>query len=123
MFLSEQYLLEKMLEGIVAMTHKGLVAYQVNRDSTAIQAWEKVVKKPEEKAPKQAKKRGTGKKQPKSLPKNRRSRKSRQHRRRKHRLRVSTKHARGGARKTVKGMYHSGRGTNCILISVISDFL
>jgi hypothetical protein len=55
MFLSEQDLLEKTLEGIVAMPHKGLVVYHVNRDSTAIPACEKVVKKEEEEASKEAK--------------------------------------------------------------------
>jgi hypothetical protein len=37
-FLSEQDLLEKTLDGIVAMAHKDLVVYHVNRDSTAIPA-------------------------------------------------------------------------------------
>jgi hypothetical protein len=55
---SEQDLLEKTLDGIVAMAHKDLVVYQVNRDSTAIPAREKAVKKPEGTAPKQGKKRG-----------------------------------------------------------------
>jgi hypothetical protein len=45
-------------DGMVAMAHKDLVAYHVNRDSTAIPAREKVIKKPEKKALKQAKKRG-----------------------------------------------------------------
>jgi IS5 family transposase len=51
-------ILEETLEGIVSMAHKGLVVYHVNRDSTAIPAREKVVKKVEKKAPKQVKKRG-----------------------------------------------------------------
>jgi IS5 family transposase/transposase len=57
-FLSGQGILEQTLDGIVSMAHKDLVVYHVNRDSTAIPAREKVVKKPEEKAPKQGKKRG-----------------------------------------------------------------
>ncbi|MDR0400922.1 MAG: DDE transposase, partial [Treponema sp.] len=40
------------------MAHKGRVVYHANRDSTAIEAREKAVKKEEEKALKQAKKRG-----------------------------------------------------------------
>jgi hypothetical protein len=48
-FLSGQGILEQTLDGIVAMEHKDLVVYQVNRDSTAIPAREKVKKKPEEK--------------------------------------------------------------------------
>ena len=57
-FLSEQDILEQTLDGIVSMAHEGLVVYHVNRDSTAIPAREKVVKKKEEKTPKEAKKRG-----------------------------------------------------------------
>jgi hypothetical protein len=57
-FLSEQGILEQTLDGIVSMAHKNLVVYHVNRDSTAIPAREKVVKKEEETAPKPAKKRG-----------------------------------------------------------------
>jgi transposase len=53
-FLSAQGILEQTLDGIVSMAHKGLVAYHVNRDSTAIEAREKAGKK----APKPAKKRG-----------------------------------------------------------------
>jgi hypothetical protein len=43
---------------MAAMAHKDLVVYHANRDSTAIPAREKVVKKPEKKEPKQAKKQG-----------------------------------------------------------------
>jgi hypothetical protein len=43
---------------MAAMAHKDLVVYRVSRDSTAIPAREKVVKKAEKKAPKQGKKRG-----------------------------------------------------------------
>jgi hypothetical protein len=57
-FLSGQNILEQTLDGMVATTHKDLVVYHVNRDSTAIPAREKAVKKAEEKAPKQSKKRG-----------------------------------------------------------------
>jgi transposase len=57
-FLSGQGILEQTLDRIVTMAHKGLVVYHVNRDSTAIPAREKVVKKREEKVPKQGKKRG-----------------------------------------------------------------
>jgi hypothetical protein len=57
-FLSGQNILEQTLDGMASMAHKGLVVYQVNRDSTAIPAREKVVKKAEKKAPKQTKKRG-----------------------------------------------------------------
>jgi IS5 family transposase len=57
-FLSEQGILEQTLDGMVSMAHKDLVVYHVNRDSTAIEAREKVVKKAEEKAPEPAKKRG-----------------------------------------------------------------
>jgi hypothetical protein len=57
-FLSGQRILEQTLDGIVTMAHKDLVVYHVNRDSTAIQAREKVVKKAEEQAGKPAKKRG-----------------------------------------------------------------
>jgi IS5 family transposase len=57
-YLSEQGLFEQTLDGMVSMAHKDLVVYHVNRDSTAIPAREKVVKKGEEKAPKEAKKRG-----------------------------------------------------------------
>jgi hypothetical protein len=53
-FLLEQGIREQTLDGIVSMAHKDLVVYQVNRDSTAIPAREKVVKK----APKPIKKRG-----------------------------------------------------------------
>ncbi|MDR1470479.1 MAG: hypothetical protein LBT00_14455, partial [Spirochaetaceae bacterium] len=73
-FLSGQEgLLEKPLEGIVAVAHKapekdkgtekdrGLAVYHVNRDSTAIPAREKVMKKPREKAPEAGK---TAQKQP-----------------------------------------------------------
>jgi hypothetical protein len=56
-FLSEQGILDQTLDGIVSMAHKGLVVYHVNRDSTAIEAREEVVKKREEKAPKPAKER------------------------------------------------------------------
>jgi hypothetical protein len=57
-FLSEQGILEQTLDGIVTMAHKDMVVYHVNRDSTAIPAREKVVKKAEEKAAKPTKKRG-----------------------------------------------------------------
>jgi IS5 family transposase len=57
-FLSEQSILEQTLDGIVGMAHKGQVVYHVNRDSTAIPAREKVVKKREGKAPQEGKKRG-----------------------------------------------------------------
>jgi transposase len=57
-FLSEQNMLEQILEGIVRMAHKDLVVYHVNRDSTAIPAREKAVKKEEKKEPKAVKKRG-----------------------------------------------------------------
>jgi hypothetical protein len=40
------------------MVHKGLVAYQVNRDSTAISALKKVTRKHEEKGAKPVKKLG-----------------------------------------------------------------
>jgi hypothetical protein len=50
-FLSGQNILEQTLDGIVAMAHKDLVVYHVNRDSTAIPAREKVKKKAKEKAP------------------------------------------------------------------------
>jgi hypothetical protein len=67
-FLSEREPLEKTLDGIVAMTHKDLVVYHVNRDSTAIRVREKVVKQPEEKGPKPVKKRGRlAKNTPKAL--------------------------------------------------------
>jgi hypothetical protein len=59
-FLSERGILEQTLDGIVAMAHKDLVVYHVNRDSTAIPAREKA----EEKAPKPAKKRGRPAKTP-----------------------------------------------------------
>ncbi|MHB9292759.1 hypothetical protein Holit_01864 [Hollandina sp. SP2] len=111
-FLSGQGIFEQTLDGIVSMAHKGLVLYQVNRDSTAIQVREKVLKKGEEDVPKADKKRAE------SPP-----RKSRQSRMRKHRLRESTRNAHGGARNTVKGMYHFGKGTNCTLMSVTADFL
>jgi retron-type reverse transcriptase len=42
----EPVLLEKTLDGIVAMAHNGLAVYHVNRGSTAIRAREKAVKKP-----------------------------------------------------------------------------
>ena len=57
-FLSDQDILEQTPDGIVSMAHKGLVVYHVNRDSTAIEAREKVVKNREEKPPKPARKRG-----------------------------------------------------------------
>jgi hypothetical protein len=57
-FLSEQGLLEQTLNGMVAMAHKDLVVYHVNRDSTAIPAREKAVKKTGEKTAKPVKKRG-----------------------------------------------------------------
>jgi hypothetical protein len=57
-FLSEQGILEQTLEGIASMSHKGLVGYQVNWDSTVIPAREKAVKKAEGKAPRPVKKRG-----------------------------------------------------------------
>jgi IS5 family transposase len=57
------------LDGIVAMAHKDLVVYHVNRDSTAIPAREKVVKKGEKKAAKQAKKRGRPAKNSPKVPK------------------------------------------------------
>jgi hypothetical protein len=53
-YLSEQDLLEKTLDGIVAMAHKDLVVYHVNRDSTAIRTRDKVVKRPDEKGRKPA---------------------------------------------------------------------
>ncbi|MDR2631408.1 MAG: transposase [Spirochaetaceae bacterium] len=68
-FLSEQGILEQTLEGIVSMAHKDLVVYHVSRDSTAIPAREKVVKKPEKKRPKQAKKRGRPTKNSPKVPK------------------------------------------------------
>jgi IS5 family transposase len=57
-FLSEQGILEQTLDGIVSMAHNGLVVYHVNRDSTAIPAREKAVKKAAGKAAKPVKKRG-----------------------------------------------------------------
>jgi hypothetical protein len=57
-FLSEQGILERTLDGIVSMAHKGLMVYHVNRDSTAIPAREGVVKKREEKVSKRGRKRG-----------------------------------------------------------------
>jgi hypothetical protein len=57
-FLSGQGILEQTLDGIVSMAHKVLVVYHVNRDSTAIEGREKVVKKGEGKAVKPVKKRG-----------------------------------------------------------------
>jgi hypothetical protein len=68
-FLSEQGILEQTLDGIVSMAHKDLVVYHANRDSTAIPAREKVVKKREEKAPKQGKKRGRPAKNSPKVPK------------------------------------------------------
>jgi hypothetical protein len=53
--LSGQNILEQALDGMVAIAHKDLVVYHVNRDSTAIPTREKTVKKPEKKALKQAK--------------------------------------------------------------------
>jgi hypothetical protein len=50
-FLSEQGILKQTLDEIVSMA-KSLVVYHVNRDSTAIPAREKAVKKSEVKAPK-----------------------------------------------------------------------
>jgi transposase len=55
-FLSKQGILQQTLDRIVSMAHKGLVVYHVNRDSTAIPAREKAVKKAEGKAAKPAKK-------------------------------------------------------------------
>jgi hypothetical protein len=43
-------ILEQTLDGIVFMARKDLVVYHVNRDSTAIEARGKVVKKSEGKA-------------------------------------------------------------------------
>jgi transposase len=68
-FLSEQGILEQTLDGIVSMAHKDLVVYQVNRDSTAIEAREKVVKKSEKKAPNQGKTRGRPAKTSPNVPK------------------------------------------------------
>jgi transposase len=68
-FLSEHGILEQTLDGIVSMAHKGLVAYHVNRDSTAIQARERVVKKPEGKGVKPVKKRGRPAKNSPKVPK------------------------------------------------------
>jgi hypothetical protein len=51
------------------MAHKDLVVYHVKGDSTAIPAREKVVKKAEEKAPKQGKKRGRPAKNSPKVPK------------------------------------------------------
>jgi transposase len=71
-FLSEQELLEKTLDGIVAMAHKDLAVYHVNRGSASIRAREKAVKQPEAKGPKPAKKRGRPAKNTPKAPKNRR---------------------------------------------------
>jgi hypothetical protein len=68
-FLSEQELFERTLDGIVGMAHKDLVVYHVNRDSTAIPAREKLVKKPEKKEPKQDKKQGKPAKNSPKVPK------------------------------------------------------
>jgi hypothetical protein len=68
-FLSEQGILERTLDGIVSMAHKGLVVYHVNRDSTAIPAREGVVKKGEEKTPKRGRKRGRPAKNSPKVPK------------------------------------------------------
>ena len=57
-FPAEQGIHEQTPDGIVFMAHKGLVVYQVNRDSTAIEAREEVVRKAEEKPPKPTEKRG-----------------------------------------------------------------
>jgi hypothetical protein len=57
--LSGEGILEQTLDRIVGMAHKGLVVYHVNRDSTAISAREKALKKAEKKAAETAaKKRG-----------------------------------------------------------------
>jgi hypothetical protein len=50
-FLSKRSPLEKTLDGIVAMSHKGVVVYQASWNSTAISAREKAVKKEAKKAP------------------------------------------------------------------------
>jgi hypothetical protein len=68
-FLSEQGILEQTLDGIVSRAHKDLVVYHVNRDSTAIPAREKVVRKTEEKPPKPVKKRGRPAKDTPKVPK------------------------------------------------------
>jgi hypothetical protein len=67
--LSEQGILERTLDGIVSMAHKGLVVYHVNRDSTAIPAREGVVKKWEEKVSKPVRKRGRPAKNSPKVPK------------------------------------------------------
>ncbi|MDR2740612.1 MAG: transposase, partial [Treponema sp.] len=68
-FLSEHGVLEQTLDGIVSMAHKDLVVYHVNRDSTAIEARERVVKKAEEKGVKPVKKRGRPAKNSPKVPK------------------------------------------------------
>jgi hypothetical protein len=95
-FLSEQGILEKTLDGIVSIVHKCL---EVNRDSTAIPAREKVSKKEGKKDPKSAKKRGRPAKNSSPPPQEPTVRKSKRSRRRKHRLRVSTKSAHRGQEK------------------------
>jgi hypothetical protein len=57
-FLPEQGILEQTPDGMVSMAHKGRVVYHVNRDSTAIEAREKVVKKRGGKAAETGKKAG-----------------------------------------------------------------
>jgi hypothetical protein len=58
--LSESTLMRETLDQMVARTHKDTVVYHVSRDSTAIEAREKAVKKPEGK--KEKKRRGRPKK-------------------------------------------------------------
>jgi hypothetical protein len=109
-FLSEQGILEQTLDGIVSMAHNGLVAYHVNQDSKAIPAREKAGKKTEEKTPKPVKKRGRPAKNTPKGPTEPTVIEIRPSKKRKYHLRESTPNADGGVRKTVKGMYHSGKG-------------